>query len=378
MATRLGSLRARLGPDLTAALPPWITARLLVLAALGLAHLLFTALVPARYAGGLRLRQGLLAWDGEWIHRIATEGYTNLPDSLRYFPLLPLLGRGFSTVLGGNVGLSLILLANVFAMAAGALLYRLTLHERGDEALARRAAWLVALVPSSFVLAMAYTESLAIALAAAVFLGLRRRRWGWAAAAGYLGGLARPLGVLVSLPAAIEGLRGIRDAGARERVARLAAIAAPVAGCATFLGWVWVRFGDPLLPYRAQQTAAFRGRLANPLVTLAGAAQDLVAGRYATKNVPHLPWAVVLIVLAVVACRRWPLSYGAFAAATVLVALSTQRLGSLERYGFACFPVVLAVASVTAGERVERVVLVLSAALMTIYATLTFLAIYVP
>ena len=378
MATRLGSLRARLGPDLTAALPPWITARLLVLAALGLAHLLFTALVPARYAGGLRLRQGLLAWDGEWIHRIATEGYTNLPDSLRYFPLLPLLGRGFSTVLGGNVGLSLILLANVFAMAAGALLYRLTLHERGDEGLARRAAWLVALVPSSFVLAMAYTESLAILLAVAVFLGLRRRRWGWAAAAGYLGGLARPLGVLVSLPAAIEGLRGIRDAGARERVARLAAIVAPVAGCATFLGWVWVRFGDPLLPYRAQQTAAFRGRLANPLVTLAGAAQDLVAGRYATKNVPHLPWAVVLIVLAVVACRRWPLSYGAFAAATVLVALSTQRLGSLERYGFACFPVVLAVASVTAGERVERVVLVLSAALMTIYATLTFLAIYVP
>src|SRR3712207_8410014 len=46
---------------------------------------------------------------------------------------------------------------------------------------------------------------------------LRRQRWWWAAAFGLLGGLARPLGLLFAVPAAIEALRGLRTAGARDR-----------------------------------------------------------------------------------------------------------------------------------------------------------------
>ncbi len=342
------------------------------------AHPLFTAFRP-RTSAPLRLRQDLLAWDGEWFHRIATEGYAALPrPSLRYFPLLPALGRGLSTVLFGNVGLSLVVLANLLALAAGALLYRLALEETGDERLARRATWFLALAPPSFVLVMAYTESLAILLAVATFLALRRRCWGWAAVSGFLSGLARPLGVLLSVPAAIEALPRLREDPPRQRLARLAAIGAPFAGCATYLAWVWVRFGDPLLPYSSQQTPDFRGGFANPLVTLATTIVDLLAGRFATKNVPHLPWALVFVALAVVVCRRWPPSYAAFAVTILVVALSTERLGSLERYVFACFPFVLAVASLTASQRVERVVLVASGLAMTSYATMTFLAVYVP
>ena len=373
-----GDWKARLAHDLTAALPAWLVARVLVVVALVVAHPLHTRYRPQTSAR-LRLRQGLLAWDADWFLRIATDGYAALPrPSLRYFPLLPMLGRGLSKVLLGNVSLSLLVLANVFALAAGALLHRLTLEETGDPSLARRATWLLALAPPSFVLVMAYTESLAILLAVGGFLALRKRRWGWAAAAGFLSGLARPLGVLLSIPAAMEALPGLRQEPPRQRLARLAAIFAPVAGCATYLVWVGVEFGDPLLPYSSQQTPEFRGGLANPLVTLARTAQDVLAGRFATKNVPHLPWALVLIALVVVAWRRWPAVYGAFAVVTLMVALSTERWGSLERYVFACFPVVLAMASLTARPWVKRVTLVLSAGLMTMYATLTFLALYVP
>ncbi len=370
--------RRELGHDLVAALPAWLTARALVLAALAAAHPLHTNFRPIE-SSGLRLRQGLLAWDGEWFYRIASEGYGALPRAgLRYFPLFPALGRWLATVLFANVGLSLIVLANALALVAGAALYRLTLRESGDERLARRATWMLALAPPSFVLVMGYTESLAILLAVVTFSALRRQRWGWAALGGFLSGLARPLGVLLSIPAAIEALPRLRAGPFHQRLVGLAAVGAPVAGCLTYLAWVGLRFGDPLLPYSSQQTPAFRGGFANPLVTLAKTGGDLVAGRFATKNVPHLPWAVVLIVLVVVACRRWPPSYGAFAVATLMVALSTERLGSLERYGFACFPVVLALASVTDSERVRRVVLVLSGVAMTTYATLTFLALYVP
>lgn len=377
--TSAARIKRELRRNLGAALPAWLTARALVLVAFVLAHPLFSALRPDT-SGRLRLRQGLLAWDGEWFHRIASDGYAALPrPSLRYFPLLPMLGRGLSTVLGGNVGLALILLANAFALAAGALLYRLALRETGEEPLARRSAWLLALAPPSFVLVMAYTESLAIFLAVATFLALRQGRWGWAALAGFLSGLARPLGVLLAVPALVEVVRQLRQAPWRERMGGVAAVAAPLAGCSSYLVWVWVRFGDPLLPYSVQQTSAFRGRLANPLVTLVDTAQDFLSGRFATKNVPHLPWAIVLVALVVVACRRWPASYGVFAALTVGVALSTERLGSLERYGFACFPVILALASLAVGTgRRERLLLVVSGGLMAVYATLTFMAVYVP
>jgi hypothetical protein len=237
---------------------------------------------------------------------------------------------------------------------------------------------MLALAPPSFVLVMGYTESLAILLAIVTFLTLRRRRWGWAALGGYLSGLARPLGVLLSIPAAIEALPQLRQGSGRQRLNALAPVVAPVAGCLTYLAWVGVRFGDPLLPYSSQQTPEFRGGFANPLVTLVKTGGELVTGQFATKNVPHLPWALVLIALVVLACRRWPLSYVAFALATLAVALSTERLGSLERYGFACFPVVLAATTLVTSERVQRVVLAVSGGLMTMYATLTFLGLYIP
>lgn len=364
---------------MVAALPAWLTARALVLSTLVVAHPLQSRFRPIE-SSARRVREGLLAWDGDWFHDIASHGYEALPrPGLRYFPLFPLLGRWLASVLFSNVGLSLIVLANLFALLAGAALHRLVLHERpGDERLARRATWVLALAPPSFVLVMGYTEALAVLLAVLTFLALRRRRWAWAATGGFLSGLARPLGVLLSIPAAIEALPVLRSGSSRQRLAALGPVVAPVAGCLTYLAWVGARFGNPLLPYSSQQTPEFRGGFANPLVTMAKTIGELATGQVATKNVPHLPWALALVALVVLACRRWPPSYGAFAAVTVLVALSTERWGSIERYGFACFPVVLALASLGAGERLQRWLLLVSGGLMATYATLTFLALYVP
>ena len=80
---------------MAAALPGWITARLVVLVALGLAHLVAQRIDPAlEPLVHRRLHQGLLAWDGDWYLRIADRGYAALPEeSLRFFPLYPMLGR---------------------------------------------------------------------------------------------------------------------------------------------------------------------------------------------------------------------------------------------------------------------------------------------
>lgn len=364
--------------DLAAALPVWVVARVLVALSVLVAHLVVNHVQPSGPSIAGHVGRGILGWDAEWYRNIAAHGYERLPAvGLRFFPLLPALARGLGWVLLGQVGLALLLVANAASLAYGALLHRLCLVETGDAAFARRAVWVAALVPSGFVLAWGYAEGLAGALAVGAFLGLRGRRWGWAAAAGLLAGLTRPVGVLLALPAAIEAARGVGAAGWRERAARAGAVGAPFAGAGLYLAWVGVRFGDPLLPFTVQAGPRFRGELTNPLVALWRAWIDL-PDLDPRANGLHAPWATLAIVLVVLTFRRWPLSYFAFAGATVLVALSAARLGSFERYAFGAFPLVLTIAALARRPAAERAVLVAGGVAMTVYGTMALLGAYVP
>jgi hypothetical protein len=360
------------------AAPGWITARVLVVGALALARLIVDRVEPATAGVSARVHEGLMVWDAGWYARIAREGYAALPDeSLRFFPLVPLLTRGVAEVTGLGVRTALLLVANASALVLGALLYELARMETRDDALARRAAWLIALVPPAYVFVLGYSEATATLLAVAMFCCLRTRRWGWATPAGLLAGLVRPVGVLLVVPAAIEALRDLRSTGARERTLRLATVLAPLAGAGIYLGWVGSRFGDWALPLRVQQRAGLRGAFTNPLTNFVDAARALFDGRDTTTGL-HLPWVVLLLLLVVVAFRHWPASYGAFALAMLMVGVSSSTLNSIERYALSAFPFVLAVASVTSREWLERAVLILSGPVMVAYAVLAFLGIAVP
>lgn len=352
----------------------WVAARFAVLAALAFARYLVSNLGAADPTG--RPPSGLVGWDASWYLRIIESGYQHLPwESMRFFPLLPLLAKIVSPFLGARV--ALLLVVNLASLGAGILIERLARLETGDRAVASRSAWFLAFLPPAFVLVMGYAESLLILLAVATFLALRRRRWGWAVALGLLAGLCRPLGVLLVLPAAIEAVRDLRRARPGERVARAAAVVAPGVGGLVYLGWSWIAHGDPLRPLRLQQEYDRRGGFENPVTRLGEAAQQLVGGADLGSGL-HFPWAIGFLVLLVVCFRRWPASYGAYAAAVLLVALSAGNLDSLERYGLSAFPLVLALAGVARAGWLERTALVLAACGLTTYATLAFLGAYVP
>ena len=91
-----------------------------------------------------------------------------------------------------------------------------------------------------------------------------------------------------------------------------------------------------------------------------------------------MPWAVLLAVGVVISFRRWPLSYGAFAAAMLAAGISSSNLDSLERYALSAFPFVLVAAGLLRREWLERGVLVLSGGAMVGYAVLVFLSAAVP
>ena len=203
-------------------------------------------------------------------------------------------------------------------------------------------------------------------------------------AAGYFAGVARPIGLLLAVPAAIEALwlgRGASTstrAGARrgQLLPRLATVAAPVAGTVTFLVWTWVRFGDPWLPVRNQNVDGLRGRTINPVITVVRAFRGLAVWNFGNQS--HFIAVAISLVLIVAVAFTLPASYGAYTAAIVITALAAEHLGSLERYVYGAFPVILALAAVADGEWRDRALFALSAAALGGYAVAAYVGVYVP
>jgi hypothetical protein len=363
--------------DLRAAVVPWMVARVLVGGALAVARFIFNDV--GHGPRPVQLGQGLFAWDASFYRDIAAHGYASLPNgALRFFPLYPLTGRVFGWVLAGHDAAALILVANASALVFVALLHRLAVQETGDTALAQRAAWFGAVFPAASVLVMGYAEGLAMALAVGMFLALRTHRWELAAVAGLLGGLCRPLGVVLVVPAAVEALRGWRGLeGARERVRRIAAVLSPGVGLGIYLVYSAFARDDFFLPLTVQNRHSLRGGFVDPFTRLADAFGDLFGGDRFGSGL-HGVWALIFIGLLVVLIRRFPVSYSAYAGTVLVLTLTARNLDSFERYAMSAFPFLLALAYVTRDEAVDRAVLVISAAALAGYATLAFLGLSVP
>lgn len=375
------SLRPRLAgiarsEALAVVVPAWLLARLLAVTASVLAKVGTNKLIGHRTLAVFHGPLGWVSWDGGWYEQIARHGYEPLAkEALRFFPLYPLAGRALGWVFGGNTDVALLVLANAGALGAGVLIYHLVIHETGNRALASRSVWYLALFPSAFALVWAYAEPLFLCAAIGAFLAYRRERWWWAALAGLAAALLRPVGCILVLPAVVEIVRtrglGRRAVGADT----VAAVVAPVAGLVAYLAWVGAKFGDWFAPFTVQE--GLRGNTVDPFTRLVDGFKQLT-GPEGLKQGLHVPFAVLFVVLVVVVFWRWPVSYGLFAAAVLIVSLGSANINSLERYALNAFPIVLGLVSLTDDDRVDRVVLAGSAGGFVALAGLGLLGAYVP
>lgn len=337
--------------------------------------------VCAQLPGHGPWKSALLGWDAVWYQTIAHLGYAGTPaEGIRFFPLLPLVTRAVSVLTFGHVGIALLLVANGCALLYALLAHRLALREGLTPEAAARVPWVIALAPAGFVLVMGYTEPLYGVLVCVVFLQVRSRRWLTAAVAGVLIGALRPTGVIMGLPILIEAVRGLRGASWKERAARVVAVASPAVGLAAYLAWVGYRFGDPLLPARIQTESALRsGILVNPLPSLSAAVQALLGRSPGTISpLVHLLVGVLAVALLIGCARRLPPSYTAFAAVTVLLALSGRGLQSLERYTASAVPLLLVAAVWLCTQRRKRVAETAAAVVLAGASLLAFMHLYVP
>jgi hypothetical protein len=379
------------------ALVPFVVSRIVVLGALGLAHFVVDRTHPAGPGVAARVHAGLLGWDAGWYESIARMGYAALgKESLRFFPAVPLLAHGLGSIPGLGDGTALVLLANAAAFAATAMLFALTRRETGDAATARRAAWVLSLLPAAFVLVMGYAESVLLVLALGCFLALRppapaaratgaatattarpaRPHFALAGVLAFAAALTRPIGVLLALAVLCEVVRWWARSGRSERALGVGAVAAPFVGVVVFGAWANHTVGDWWAPLRVQLQGSHHGGLSDPFTTLYHDATGVLHHHVGTAL--HVPWVLLALAMLAVCWRRLPAPYTLFAAAVLVTAVAGSNLDSFERYALSAFPLSMAAALVLRPAQVERAVLALLSAGLAGYALLAFLNISVP
>lgn len=345
-------------PKLAAARWLWLPLFMVSLTRLGIALVAYLAVPlivdspnPPPYH--LRADASLLAdvfgsrWDTGFYLSIAEEGYkySGVPlPSVAFFPLLPLLIRALTPLVGDTMTAGLLISNGALALAA-VIFYRLVLEEWGT-AVADRAVWYLLIFPTSFFGSAIYTESLFLLMTIGALYAARRGFWESAALLGIAAALTRLMGLIVVPLLLLEWWAQRRTRPVTERPswwALAAPLAAPL-GTGGFMVYLWRTFGDPLAFVHG--AAAWERAPQSPLVTMAELLQRPATGWWEALRLGHIHvdnWLdfgmVALFMLlagALLINRRW--SEGVFVLLGVVIPFSSGLLMSQRRYVWVLFP----------------------------------------
>ncbi len=342
-------------------------------------------------------------WDAVHYYSIAAGGYRfyysfpmpgNQPGGLpAFFPLLPLLTRLTATILGGLRAPAArpiwdadplllaagVLVANVAALAAFGLLYRLACEETGDAALAGRAVLYAAIFPLGFYYAVPYSEGLFLGASVGTFLCARRCRWTAAGLCAAVASAARPVGILL-LPALAVELTLARRKGVwslSELARALTGLILAPAGLALYMLYQRAELGDALAFVHAH--AAWNHQANFPLVALWRSVGYAIhpswsgrLSRYARDVMNVLMMLGFMAVLLVSACR-WRPSYVVYGLLLFTMILSSaapdqNTTRSLGRYVMVLFPVFITMARWGRRRAVHRAILLVCIPLFVVLA----------
>ena len=325
-------------------------------------------------------------WDGQWFLEIARFGYGR-EGTPAFFPFYPAVVRGMATFFMKDHMLAALVSSWLAFGAALVLLSRQLFRDFGRS---RATASLLLLVsfPTALFFHAAYSESLFLLLATATLVMARRGRWLSAGLLGFFAIFTRSAGVALVPALAVEawaqalsrrqpsrspapswgsffsreGLGGLRRVPLRAAFG----IALPLLALPAILGVYQHALGDPWAFREAQRlwerhpsapwSALIDGiRVVVPgqpwtLAPLAGGFPRLehYPGGFLEASVYNLLAALFGIALSVVALRKLPAMYGAYACAGLLVPLTTASqlmpLYSMPRFVVVLFPLFVALA----------------------------------
>jgi hypothetical protein len=324
---------------------------------------------------GTLLRSG----DATWYLGIANDGYYPLPGNQRtipgiytaeqrnwaFFPLYPILEKTLSPIFGSTFNAGLVLSYLLFFCSIG-LLRKLAENSALSAGTADRTIWLLCLFPFSYFFSFPLTESLFLFLSVAAFLLIELKRpvmSGWIMA---LASATRPTGLLLIPGYAFEILRKKRAAAPKSYIdywPELLGIALSPIGAILYALYLWKLTGTPLA-FALNQEAWGRQPIS-------------ILGLFRSLSSPFetisAPWNMVLLNTAAgylsIACAVWALCKKRYGWALLILVPLISSLGtgisqSYGRFTAVSFPVFLILGEISRRPEIERIILIIFAALL--------------
>ena len=286
-----------------------------------------------------------LKWDAISFLLIAQHGYTTLlthPHSTAFFPLLPLMLRGFLAldVPGSIAGL---VIAAACSLVAFAYLFRLAEEELGARG-GRRAVLYLALFPCAVFLIAGYTEPVFLAGAIPAFYYARKGRWHLVGPPAALAVATRFAGVFLLLGLAVEFMRQ-RDLTPRQTAKAVLALAVGALPLVAYGAFLYRTRGTPLYYFTDQRLGWQRG-FANPI-------EAFLNTIHHSGSPLQITAAVVGVCFTLWAAHKREWGYAAFMGASLGALMMSTYYLSIPRVLVSLFPITLLLAEHTR-ERPER------------------------
>lgn len=301
-------------------------------------------------------------WDTGWYLGIANEGYSYIPEAgqehqqnIAFFPAFPMSIRYLSVLFGRQVlwtGVGISLVSFFFALTYFLRLARSLLK---DEEQAVTAVMLLAAYPFAVFYSAAYTEGLFLLTLMGAVYHFHAQQWWRAAMWGFLCGLTRPNGSLLSVVLALMVVAPLWDAtqkrivlpagGWKSIAGRMLAAASPGFGMLAFSAFIYRLTGNPFM--WTMQNVAW-GRVYRGLDSIVSDRVDFIAanglyGYASTQTIDMFYLLAVLLALAAVwpVYRRFGVAFAALILITILPPMAAGGLLSMGRVTSILFPVFL-------------------------------------
>lgn len=299
----------------------------------------------------------LTLWDGRWYVGLAKNGYSFDPNgqsNVAFLPLYPLLLRGvnYATHSYALAGL----LINVVALIAAAYgLLRLGKIEKLSEVDARRSVLFFLLYPTAIFFLAVYTEALFAALAIWFFVCVKQKQWGRASLIGALAAATRLPGVFLVFPLFYYVWQ------TRAHWFNYAWGGVIALGTGAYLAAQYFYTGHALAFLTAQKHWGRVFGHFNPdhlyWATRAGMANSSI----------DILWGIALVTSIVWIGKKLDWGYSLYAAAIVLIPLTSGSLLSLARFGMVLFPIALVFAK--SKPQWQTTYIVVASILLAFYTT---------
>lgn len=305
--------------------------------------------------------------DSRWYAQVAIEGYRWIPErpdlqqNIAFFPGYPFLMHVGGALLGARTNAPLQrperdarirhrtllagLLVSLLAFLAGLRVFYAWAADMSGEAAAARAVALLSAFPFAMFYSVPYTEAIFFLGAVSSFAAAARGRAGATAAWGFLVGVSRPNGFLLTLPLL---LITARRAGSTTR--HWLAAGTAILGLLGYSGYIWWLTGDPFRWMEAHRAwgrtpLTWADAVTLPLSALheRGVAAWLLDSPVQSLNGAALAMALALLPIV---WRRLGAAAALFVVVNLVPPLAAGGLMSIGRLTATMFPLFLALALV--------------------------------